>query len=503
MVKKSMAFLIMVTLIVVLAACGKSEDKAANTGKSDESTNAGKTETEQSAEKPELRMLVPFDTFDLNTDIVGQYLKEKTGYSVKYEQLPAENPDEKLNMLMSLNEEYDIMKMSASQFYKLATAGALEPLDDLIAQYGKTIKDAITAQSWAGTTIDGKIYAIPETGEGAFAGFELAVRQDWMDELGLQMPTTRDELYNVLKTIKEKKKVIPLVGYEGTFTAIASTFGVTGGWQDINGTLVHPVENPVTKVYLEFMSKLYKEGLIDSEWPINASGVKAMEKFTSGKAAMYNMGWWEAPGVTDALAKNFPDAKIGLVPYLKGDDGKAHVGIAGGIQSYVGIPKSATHKEDAMKYMDLKLTPEIFKGFTIGEEGVHHEVKDGKYFPIQPKFGDERSNASSFLTGVDEKNYPTYWQARVRKNPIIQSYFEQMQQNSQGLTVLDPLSYAPPIDAISKNLQKLAKFQDDNFLMFIAGQSMDKYDAFVAQWKADGGDEMVKGANDWYQANKK
>lgn len=35
------------------------------------------------------------------------------------------------------------------------------------------------------------------------------IRKDWLDELGLQLPETIDEWEIVLKTIKEKKGVIP------------------------------------------------------------------------------------------------------------------------------------------------------------------------------------------------------------------------------------------------------------------------------------------------------
>ncbi|MCU6339564.1 hypothetical protein KW823_23905, partial [Enterobacter quasiroggenkampii] len=52
----------------------------------------------------QLRQLMQFDRFEPNGDPVAVYLKEKTGYSVKYEMLPAENADEKLNLLMANKE---------------------------------------------------------------------------------------------------------------------------------------------------------------------------------------------------------------------------------------------------------------------------------------------------------------------------------------------------------------------------------------------------------------
>ena len=79
--------------------------------------------------------------------------------------------------------------------------------------------------------------------------------------------------------------------------------------------------------------------------------------------------------------------------------------------------------------MDAKLEPDTFKNLVIGEEGKHHEVKDGKYYPILPIFNDERNKAINFLSGVDENVYETYWQARVRKDTKLMEEGEHLNQN--------------------------------------------------------------------------
>lgn len=151
-------------------------------------------------------MIMQYGLFDPKTEYVAKYIQERTGFNVEYELLPAENADEKLNLLVSSKDNYDLVKLNAAQFYNLASAGALEPIDELLESHGNYIKQSIKQESFGSATIDGKIYGIPETGAGVSIGEELVVRQDWMDELGLATPTTADELYNVLKTIKEKKK---------------------------------------------------------------------------------------------------------------------------------------------------------------------------------------------------------------------------------------------------------------------------------------------------------
>ncbi|WP_214629258.1 extracellular solute-binding protein [Paenibacillus agaridevorans] len=497
--KKGSMLALVLAFAVFLAACGSNNAPSSSpTGQPSPSDAGGSGSGSET--KPELTMLMQYSLFDPNADPVAKNIEEATGYKVKYEMLPAENADEKLNLMVANQQNFDVMKLGSAQFYKLATAGALEPLDELIESLGPNIKAAIKEDSWKSVTIDGKIYAIPETGSGVSVGEELVVRQDWMDELGLEHPTTPDELYEVLKAIKAAKNVVPLTGTKDSiYGDIAAAFGVLNDWNDVDGKLVHKAELPQMQDFLTFMNKLYKEGLLDSEMPINTSA-KAIEKFSSGNAAMFKLAWWSASSAEAALKKNFPDAEIGIIPYLVGKDGKSSIGVNLATTWFIAVPKISKLKEDAVKLLDAKLEKDNFIKLAIGEEGVHHEVKDGKYYPILPKFNDDLTNASSYMTGVNEYDYPTYWQARVRKDPVLQGYYEAFQANAaKGNIVVDPMSIAPPIDAVSKNKQKLTKLLDDVVLMFIAGsQDIATYDSFLKQWMAEGGAESVKQANEWY-----
>ncbi|EGG35896.1 extracellular solute-binding protein [Paenibacillus sp. HGF5] len=507
-IKKSAVLAGILGFTLALSGCGGGGGGTTNTPAAQPSDTPASTPKDEgnkdtTAEKPGLRMIMQYGLFDPKTEYVAKYIQERTGFNVEYELLPAENADEKLNLLVSSKDNYDLVKLNAAQFYNLASAGALEPIDELLESHGNYIKQSIKQESFGSATIDGKIYGIPETGAGVSIGEELVVRQDWMDELGLATPTTADELYNVLKTIKEKKKVIPLtMSKDSLYGDIATTFGILTDWKEVDGKLVHRAEQPEMKEYITFMNKLYKEGLLDTETPINTAQ-KSIEKFSGGNAAMYKLAWWNAGTTIAALEKNFPEAKTSIIPYLKGKDGKAVVGAKANTTWYVAILKSSKNKEAAMEFLNAKMEPETFKGIALGKEGVHYEVKDEKYYPILPIFNDELSNASSFLTGVDEEKYPIYWQARVRKDPILQAHFEAFQKNAEGIIVVDPMSTAPPIEAVSKNLLKLTTMLDDNVLQFISGaKPIDAYDQFLAQWRAEGGADMVAAANEWFQSTK-
>lgn len=458
------------------------------------------------APKPVLRLLGPNNgtDYDPNDYPVQKMLEEKTGYKVKYEVLPAENAEDKLNLLMANKEPYDILKLAPGQFTKLAQEGALEPLDELLQKYGQTILNTSAQETFVGAKVNGKIYGIPEKNAKDSIGTALAVRQGLLDELGLKVPETIDEFYTFLKTIKEKKGIIPLATHnaQSIVAEIAGAFGICTYWEESGGKLAYRGENPGLKEYLAFMNKLYEEGLLDKEMPAS-TGAKVQEKFTSGKAAVMQYAWWSASTLIPALQKTFPNENLVLIPPLKGKDGKSSNWINKGVSWYVAIPKVSKNKEEAIKYMNMKLQPDIFKSLTIGDKDVHYTEKNGEYYPVLPKFFDERGRADWYLTGTDQEAYAKLWLARVRKDVYLEQAFNEIQKQ---MTVgkANPDCFAPPLPNASKLGQKLTKLENDSFIKFIAGaDKLDNYNKYLEQWKSEGGSDCLKEVNEWYASSKK
>lgn len=503
--KRVIASILCVLLVLsMFAGCQKKEG---NQAKSDTTTQApNKSDTTTQAPKPTLRLLGPNNgtDYDPNNYPVQKMLEEKTGYKVQYEALPAENADDKLNLLMANKEPYDILKLTPGQFIKLANEGALEPLDDLLKQYGQTILKVTAPETFVGAKVNGKIYGIPEKNAKDSIGTALAIRQGLLDELNLKVPTTIDEFYTFLKTIKDKKGIIPLStsNTQAIVMEIAGAFGVCTYWEESGGKLRYRGENPGMKEYLAFMNKLYQEGLLDQEMPANTSA-KVQEKFISGKAAVIQYAWWSAPTIIPALQKTFPNEKLALIPPLKGKDGKSSNWINKGVSWYIAVPKVSKNKEEAIKYINMKLQPDIFKLMTIGEKDVHYTEKNGEYYPILPKFFDERGRADWYLTGTDQEAYAKLWLVRLRKDPNLEEAFNQIQKQ-MPVGKANPDAFAPPLPNASKYGQKLGKLETDTLVKFIAGaDKLENYDKFLEQWKTQGGTDCLKEVNDWYAASKK
>lgn len=499
--KKASLVVTLVIMIAALGGCGSERAAVIDGG-----------------ENPELKCLMSFTKEDPNQYAVAKLIEEKTGYKVKYDSLPQDKADEKLNLIMASNEPYDFIFTKTDvriNWAEYAKKGALLELSELIDKYGANMKSVMSEKSFSFMQVDGKQFGIPvpaiQVGKSPSYSTLMAVREDWLEKENIKYPSTVDEFTNMLKLFATSdsdgqnisksplsiRTVIEIPGLVGAF-------GIYNLWNDVDGKLVNRVEDPRYLEYIEYLKFLYQNKLLDNEFPTNKAATLT-EKFSSGRAGVIPMAYHEAGTIVGALTKNFPDAKVRYIDPLTGKNGEAGVSVGKQLDRMVFIPKSAKNPEHAVKYLDMKLEGELFKLIAIGEEGVHYTVENDEYSPIEPKFFDERNMANEYLTGIDEELYPKYWQARVKKNPDVYNAFKYLSLDDERLkySVMNPVNDAPVMDS-DKYSKVINQIANDYFIKVIAGELdiESSYSTFIEKWLSEGGAEMKKELNTWYQQNK-
>ena len=153
----------------------------------------------------------------------------------------------------------------------------------------------------ASVSPDGKIYGVPYVVDrtlGWLAGTGPAFNGLWINtvklkEMGIEMPTTGDELLNALRAAKDYpvqdgKKMIPLITTDGGyfskalfaylgFYACDQTYGIQASIKD--GAITLPVYTEEYREYLQFFRTLYEEELIPSEFfTMSGETVRAIVK---------------------------------------------------------------------------------------------------------------------------------------------------------------------------------------------------------------------------------
>jgi putative aldouronate transport system substrate-binding protein len=242
------------------------------------------------------------------------------------------NSQDLFNTVMLSNNLPDIVGGNGlkEDFNKFGMQGKLIPLNALIDRYAPNIQRVLDQKPIVRSSItapDGNIYYIPYIPSG-IAGRGYYVRQDWLDNLGLQTPTTVDELYSVLKAFKEQdpnqnglrdeipyfnrhpEEVIRLVNFFGARSTGSDKYHDFIIEEDV---VSHPYLKNEFKFGISKVAQWYKEGLIDSE--IFTRGSQSRTELLSNNTGGMTHDWFASTaGYNDTLTDSIPGFKF--YPFL-------------------------------------------------------------------------------------------------------------------------------------------------------------------------------------------
>lgn len=306
MKKRLFALLLAAAMLLALCACGGEtpsasapeasetpaatpEAPAAPEAPADSAAEASNEEAAAPAEIPptELPLSDGSDTFEVWMGIspaamnyietlaenrTYQEIMARTGVNLSFIHFHPDTQSEQFNLIMAGGDYPDIMNGVVNQYPGGADKGIEDEvfldLNEYLPEFAPHYNALITS--------DDQLYDEVTTPNGAVAGFYslyaeprlndmgYIIRQDWLDSLNMEKPTTIDELHDVLKAFKDEKGAtdalfIPATGVSDYFI---SAYGVGSGMYLDGGTIKYgPLEDGY-KEYLETMAKWYSEGLI-------------------------------------------------------------------------------------------------------------------------------------------------------------------------------------------------------------------------------------------------
>lgn len=459
-------------------------------------------------DKPVLRALLINANADYNTYPAAEYLEKATGYKVEYDMLPKSGADDKLNMVIAGNEYYDfVVGGGLDQVMGFAKAGALVDLNDWL-QYTPRLDAAINNYERSSFTYEGGLYAIGMQnpafdGRGSVNNC-IFLREDYMEELGVEMPETLDDFVELLRTFATLgDDIIPLTMTSGDILlpSVVGAFGISNNWNVKDGQLVPAAIDPATKDYLQFVKDLYQEGLIDQEFAANQSA-NVYEKWSTGKAAAAVLNYWDCDSYGDAMLELQPNVNVAYLVPLEGENGQRGIGFkAGGFDRICFIPKTCQNIEHVLNYFEMKLDEDVFRTYIIGEEGVHYTVdENGDRWPISPIFVNERGNSTNMRTGSPSDVYSEYWKLRVKKRAEYWDAWSTMNMTEAftNYAVGDVTNYAPAFDS-ALNKSSLDTMFKNECVKIVAGTlEVSDMDTFADEWLNNGGQALMDDYNNWF-----
>lgn len=305
--KKLIALLLCIVMVLsVLAGCGPTAPSSGDNGDKDSANNG------TLPDDVVLKIGIPRSGMveDYDTNAYTLWLEEQTGYDLQFQiyeggandymsQLSVAVIDEEElpDILMGFNLGKGVYEDYGEDGIFIDMRPYFEDKDksgswwESFEQVGdKEWQDYVWERMVAGE--DGGIYAFPHLEESSYDPMrhQAFINQDWLDKLGLPMPTDTESFYNTLVAFKTqdpngngKADEVPLIGVAGgygdTINWLINMFvyhNPNRFWRvDEQGELYHIYASNEYREALKYINKLVKEGLMPtSVWSMNDNDVK-------------------------------------------------------------------------------------------------------------------------------------------------------------------------------------------------------------------------------------
>ena len=466
-----------------------------------------------------------------------QWLKEQTGVNVEFIHPSYEQMEQQMNLMIASNKYYDMLYTPNYPGGPQAgiDEGCFIDLNPYLDEYMPDYKAALDCSdgsfaSWEwgtekdlydllpqdafrryNTTKSGALYCVtqiwsqsylPETGP--------VIRKDWLDEAGLEVPETLEELEVVLEAFKARgDDVVPMnlgaYGYNGNDGAIVSAFGLYPNFWTMsdNATKVEPhaYTQDAFKDYLTLMNSWYSKGYIDPDF-MNRDDNGVLAMFLDDRLGVY-CGSWSTPDQLEAYyTGNDPDFEVAAMTLPRqSKDQQLHW-----CNHYMSVPTNNTvittsceHPEIAAAWLNVGFTKEGILRSNYGIEGETYEIRDGA-----PYFTDDFVNSTvqdylwSCVLFPNSSSYASLRAAFMRHNPDqeteVSPAAETMmtwQENADWDSVWTYVTFSDDgWGQFDTAYNDAATYADPMVLKFIIGEeSLDKFDEFKETCKKLGMDK--------------
>lgn len=309
-------------------------------------------------------------------ELIKKY-KEMTGIDLIIIQ-PAHNEYyEKLNLLFATDELPDIVVLSADYSERFGKNGVLVDLQPYVEK-SQVLQSVDYDTFIAPMLTDGQLFSFPT---GPSDGCVTFVRQDWLDTLGLQVPTSYDEFLEMLRAFKTiDESIIPytapgIISEETPYTMYTAPLfqGANPDFVQVDGLWVDGMLQPNMREALTRWQAAFNEGLVDMEIITNKTS-SCRDKLASGITGAFTYwGEW-ADALEDNLKATDPNASLAVLDAFDGMDYVSRVP--------TGLAITTAADADFVFENFIELIYDCGEGqmlFTNGVEDVHYTYANGDY----------------------------------------------------------------------------------------------------------------------------
>jgi putative aldouronate transport system substrate-binding protein len=405
-------------IMVLLAACSGTQDDTATDqqsgqgqqGQGEQASEGEQGEYVKNETTEKMVIFMPFANESTPEGIekvkkaLEDAMKDTVNVTLDWVIIPRENFEEKLNTLLVGGEQLDGGVGDLDDLASMSMKpGLVMPLNDLLDQYGKHLKELIPKEAWdAVTNSKGEIMGIPAYARYYWQG--AVIRQDWLDKLGLKMPETLDELEAVMEAFKKMdSKIVPASGQSWYMEPVLMS-AVTGDvspnfeWDTLDESEENVINSFTHPKYQEFL-KLYNKWIDKGWWNkdfLVTDDTQNDQLFCSGKIGILFTDPHNADRYERILKQTDPNAKVNFLHVPSGPAGGPAFPMNNGVGRIVWINQNTKHPERVVQYFDWLVGDK--EHYTLAKLGIEGEnwVKDGEMWKLPEAAGGDPTKRGYF-----------------------------------------------------------------------------------------------------------
>ncbi|RAP73671.1 hypothetical protein [Paenibacillus montanisoli] len=485
-------------------------------------------------------------------NVFNKFMEEKLNVKPKFVWMAPQDGDaykKKLDLSIGGNDIPDVFTIVGKSIQevqatvkRLVEADMIEDLTTVYEQYASpAIKEAYASADNRGLDlykVDGKLYGIPS--QGSLENFNFVwIRDDWRKKLNLAEPKTLEDVEAIAKAFKQNDPA-----GNGTTIPVAmqmqtETDGLFGPgfifdqfeafprlfYKDASGQVVYGGIQPQIKDSLKVIANLYKEGLIEKDFALKDTG-QLQEILASGRAGIVGQAWWGVWYPLFMTLQNVPDADWKPYAIPAKTNGKLNMGAMNTSGSVMVVKKGFKYPELPMKWLNvinendgtewwIKTTQEKYKdanekatvwgGMSImSTDAIVNQAAEivaavnGEKDPASLPFknNDAYQNIKKFIDELQSQ--PQAASKNVLQWQNTRSWYDAMGSAAKLETNIVYSAYDGQTPTMEKKLTALNELQMKAYHRIIMGKADAdaEFDQFVADWKAQGGDDILKEINE-------
>lgn len=374
---------IMSAFLVVLAGCG--------------SSNSGTTDGDNV-----ITILAPLMTAEAPAEgnDFELMIEEATGYDIQVTWVPDSQYNDKFNVTMASGEAPNLVvaKDKSPAIYDYIDAGAFWQLDDYLSDYSNLNVDETSS---ANASFSGDTYGIYRPRD--LIRSTLMVNQQWLDNLGLEMPTTIDEFTNMCDQFtngdpdgngEDDTYCLSVPKWDGglntnsSFDIMEIWFGSPNKWGYSNeeGQWVPDFTTSEYMEGLNYFKELYDNGYMNQDFAVLPTDDWAAE-IINGKAGAVVDTQSMASSVCSSMkelagASDDTDCREYLdITNTINVDGEDHMLPTTGFSGQIMIPKDSNDEaslEKCLDFLNKLASDDVNMLINKGVEGLDYQLDENQ-----------------------------------------------------------------------------------------------------------------------------